>query len=64
MLDYLLKSMSLIEAQYPKGGAILLGDFNMLDMSRLRNNFQLKQIIKFQTRGQDKLDLILIMTPQ
>ena len=64
MLDYLLKSMSLIEAQYPYGGTILLSDFNMLDMSRLRNNFQLKQIIKFQTQGQEKLDLILIMTPQ
>lgn len=29
----------------------------MLETSRLRNNFKLKQIIKFPTRGQNKLDL-------
>jgi hypothetical protein len=56
---HLLKSMSLNEVQYPNSGTILLGDFNMLDTSRLRNNFKLKQIIKFPTRGQNKLDLIL-----
>ncbi len=59
MLDYLLKSISLIEVQYPNSGTILLGDFNMLDTSRLRNNFKLKQVIKFPTREQNKLDLIL-----
>lgn len=59
MLEYLLKSMSSIEAQFPDSGVILLGDFNKLDTSRLRNNFKLKQIIKFPTRGENTLDLIL-----
>ena len=37
----------------------MLGDFNMLNTFRLQNGFKLKQIIKFPTRGQNILDLIL-----
>ena len=37
----------------------MLEDFNKLNTFRLRNGFKLKQIIKFPTRGQNTLDLIL-----
>lgn len=38
---------------------ILLGDFNKVNISRLKRNFLLKQIVNFPTRDQNKLDLIL-----
>ena len=59
MLDFLSKNMSSIEARFPDSGIILLGDFNKLNTSRLKNNFKMKQIIKFPTRGHNTLDLIL-----
>ena len=40
MLDYLSKSMSSIEARFPDSGIILLGDFNKLDTSRLKNHLK------------------------
>ena len=59
LLNHLLKSLSTVESIFPNSGVILLGDFNKLNISRLKNNFKLKQIFKFATRGQNKLDLIL-----
>ena len=38
---------------------LIAGDFNRLQITRLRNNFQLKQIVHFPTRGRRTLDLIL-----
>ena len=40
MLDFLSKNMSSIEARFPDSGIILLGDFNKLDTSRLKNNLK------------------------
>ena len=56
MLNYLIESMSFIEANYFSCGIIILGDFNHLNISRLITNFKLKQIINFPTCGQNMLD--------
>ena len=52
ILDYLSNCLSYI-------GLILLGDFNKLNITRLRSSYNLKQIVKFATRGSNTLDLIL-----
>ena len=36
-----------------------MGDFNRLDTSSFRNAFKLEQIVKFHTRGNQSLDLVL-----
>ncbi len=59
ILDHLLKCLSIIESRFPNCGVILLGDFNNLNVSRLKRNFRLKQIVNFPTRGRNVLDLIL-----
>ena len=59
MLNYLYECLTIIEAEFPSCGIIMLGDFNKLNTFRLQNGFKLKQIIKFPTRGQNTLDLIL-----
>ena len=38
---------------------MILGDFDNLDISRIKNQFRLKQLIQFHTRGKRTLDLIL-----
>lgn len=43
---------------FPDCGLFLLGDFNKLNCSRLKNAFDLRQIVPFPTRGQSKLDLV------
>ena len=58
LLDHLVKSLFTIESIFPNSGVILLGDFNELNISRLKYNFKLKQIFKFATCGRNKLDLI------
>ncbi len=57
MIHYLHESLTSIESQFPNSGTILLGDFNKLKVSRIKNAFNLKQIIKFPTRGGNILDL-------
>ena len=59
MLNYLIESISFIEANYFGCCVIILGDFNRLNISRLITNFKLKQIINFSTSGQNMLDLVL-----
>ncbi|XP_020903893.1 uncharacterized protein LOC114574179 [Exaiptasia diaphana] len=59
MKTYLYDSLSNIEAQYPDSGIIVLGDFNQLNIARLKYSFSVKQIVPFPTRGKNKLDLIL-----
>ncbi len=59
MLTYLMDSLSLIETRHPNCGIILLGDFNGLNVAKLKSSVQLKQIVNFPTRGQNTLDLIL-----
>ena len=60
IMEYLTKCLSIIESPFENCGFLVLGDFNRLDISPLRNNFQLKQIVHFPTRGRRTLDLILI----
>ena len=59
MINYLLECLTCIEAQFPNSGIIIAGDFNKLNITRLRNGFKLKQLTKFPTRGHNFLDLIL-----
>ena len=59
IMEYLIKCLSTIESCYPNCGILIAGDFNRLQITRLRNNFQLKQIVHFPTRGRRTLDLIL-----
>ena len=50
ILVYLQESMSK-EDRYPNCGIILLGDFNKMDMTRIKNAYGVKQVAPFQTRG-------------
>ena len=59
MQNYLIETLSAIEANYCNCGMIILGDFNRLCVRRLINNFSLKQIVNFPTRGRNTLDLVL-----
>ena len=59
MIHYLYESLTSIESQFPNSGTILLGDFNKLKVSRNKNAFNLKQIIKFPTCGGNILDLVM-----
>ena len=59
LLNHLFDSLKSAESLYPNCGIIVTGDFNRLDMCHLRNHFKLKQLVKFPTRGQVTLDLIL-----
>ena len=51
--------MSSIETRYSNCGLCLVGDFNRLQTTRLKNNYNLKQIVNFPTRGERSLDLVL-----
>ena len=59
MINYLYESISAIEVKYPDCGIIIAGDFNKLNIARIKNGFGLKQIVQFPTRGQSVLDLVL-----
>ena len=54
-----LRCLSSIETRYSKCGLCLVGDLNRLQITRLRNNYNLKQIVNFPTRGERTLDLVL-----
>ena len=58
LLSYFYDSMSAIESRFPNCCVLIAGDFNRLDMSRFCNAFQLKQIVKFPSRGDRTLDVI------
>ena len=60
MLQYLQSSLELLGIKYPNCGLILAGNFNKLPIRHLSSQFQLKQMVNFNTRGTSKLDLILI----
>ena len=59
MLDYLSKCLGDLESRYPNCGIFVLGDLNKLSDTRLKSNFNLKQIVQFSTRGQNTLDKVL-----
>jgi hypothetical protein len=43
----------------PNAAIILAGDFNRLNTAQITIQFHLKQLVKFPTRGERTLDLIL-----
>ena len=57
-LEYLERCLSSIEKRYSNSGFCLVGDFNRLQTTQLRNNYNLKQIVNFPTRGERMLDLV------
>ena len=59
MINFLLEQLASMESTYSNCGFIILGDFNNLDVGRIKNQFRLKQLIQFHTRGNRTLDLIL-----
>ena len=59
LLQYLHTCLSSIESRFLNCGILLVGDFNRMNTSRLRNNYNLKQIVNFPTRGSRTLDLVL-----
>ena len=63
MIEYLISSLTTIEGRYPGCGILLSGDFNRLNISRLQNQFKLKQLVCVPTRGDQTLDLILTNMP-
>ena len=52
-------TLSLMESRFPYCGFILLGDFNKLYTTRLRTGYDLKQLVKFPTGGNNILDIVL-----
>jgi exonuclease III len=58
LINYLYEALTTIEIRLTNCGIIILGDFNKLNLSRLKNSFKLCQIVKFPTRGSSSLDLI------
>ena len=63
MVDYLFSSLTTIEGRYPGCGILLAGDFNRLKISRLLTQFNLTQLVRVLTRGDQTLDLIITNMP-
>jgi len=59
MLNHLSTTLTSIEGQYPGCGIYLCGDFNQLNIQRLKRQFRLKQLVDKPTRGDCTLDLII-----
>ena len=59
LINYLMHSLSRVECSIPNAGVILAGDFNRADVSQLLTQFRLSQMVKFETRGERTLDMIL-----
>ena len=59
MITYLLNCLSYIESTFSNAAVMIVGDFNRLDISQLTTGYNLKQLVKFHTRGERTLDLVL-----
>ena len=59
MLNYLMNSLSTLESLFSNCAFIILGDFNRLNISQLKSNYGLRQLVNFPTRGRNTLDLVL-----
>ena len=64
MLTYLSTTLTTIESQYPGCGIFLADDFNRLNISRLLTQFKTNQLVRFPTRGDQILGLVLTNLPQ
>ena len=51
--------MDLLHAKYPDIGFAIMGDFNRMTVNNILKNCNLKQLVKFPTRAQTTLDLIM-----
>jgi hypothetical protein len=51
--------MNKLRIKYPNSKVILTGDFNHLPLDSLRQQFQLRDLVNFDTRNSSRLDLIL-----
>ncbi len=58
MLNHIIASIDHIRRRYPETGVILCGDVNHLRDTRLKNDLQLKQLVKTATRGNSILDKV------
>ena len=57
--EHLFNSLARAESIYPNCALIIAGDFNRLDVTRLKRHFHLKQIVKAPIRKDAILDLLL-----
>ena len=55
--EHLLTSMDLLHTKYPEIGFVIMGDFNRMHINDILYNCNLRQLIKFPTRGQATLVL-------
>lgn len=60
ILDFLLDFLSDIESNYTNYGIIALGDFNCLNISRVKRSFKLRQIVDSLTQGDNVPALVFI----
>ena len=56
--DHLFDSLAKAESTYSNCGIIIAGDFNRLDLKRLKKHFRLSQLVKCPTRKDAILDLV------
>ncbi len=59
LISHIIDTLSKIESTMPNAAIIIAGDFNRLNIKQIANQFRLKQLVKFPTRGERTLDLIL-----
>ena len=59
MIDYLIDSLTKVEAMYSNCGIVLMSDLKRLKTSSISRSFKLKQFVNFPTRGERTLDMIL-----
>ena len=59
MLNYLMNCLSTLESLFSNCAFIILGDFNRLNISQLKSNYGLRQLVNFPTRGRNTPDLVL-----
>ena len=59
MLEYLFKSLTEIESQYPNCWLSLARDFSRLDVKSFVRHFKMKQLVHLPTRKNQTLDLTI-----
>ena len=57
MLDYLSNCLSLLESRFPKCAFIILGDYNKLNLLKLRSCYNLKRLSFLRVETTRTLDI-------
>ena len=57
--EHLFNSRTLAESKFPNCGIIVAGDLNRLNVTLIKKHFRVKQIVKFSTRKDVIMDLVL-----